>query len=113
MLSALIIAHLCGDFFLQNEWMQAKSRSSLVCTAHVACYMLPFVALSVFVHLPMWLLAAIAVEHWLQDRFGLHLYWIKLKAGTPAEKWPLGPLANDQAMHLTWIGVVALAACLT
>ena len=41
-MSYLIIAHLVGDFLLQNDWMQAKSRSSSVCTAHVACYSIPF-----------------------------------------------------------------------
>lgn len=110
MLAYLIIAHLCGDFLLQNDWMQAKSRSSFVCTVHVECYMLPFFVLASRFGLPAWLLVAIAIEHWLQDRFGLHLYWIKLKAGTPADKWLLGPLANDQAMHLTWIGVLAAIA---
>lgn len=36
MLAKLFIAHLVGDFLLQNHWMQAKSKSSFVCSVHGA-----------------------------------------------------------------------------
>ena len=106
MLAQLIIAHLVGDFLLQNDWMQAKSRNSLVCTAHVACYSLPFVAIALTVGLAWWMLAAIFAQHWLQDRFALHLKWMRLYKQTTPDKWPVGPLCMDQSFHLGFIGLL-------
>ncbi len=111
MLSLLIIAHLCGDFLLQNDWMQTKSRSSAVCSVHVACYSIPFIGLVIFANLPVWALATILAQHWAQDRFGLHLRWMKIYRQTPPDQWPLGPLCNDQAMHMTFIALVTLFLC--
>lgn len=107
MLAQLIIAHLIGDFLLQNHWMQAKSRSSFVCSVHVGCYALPFIALAGFGTLPAWALAVILAQHWTQDRFALHLRWMETYRQTPPDKWPVGPLCMDQAWHLAFIGIVA------
>ncbi len=107
-ISLFICAHLCGDFLLQNDWMQRKHKISFVCSVHVACYSLPFVGLCLLGHLPWMLFAVIIAEHWLQDRFGLHLKWMRLAGTTPPDKWPVGPLCLDQAMHLTFMAIASL-----
>ena len=106
-MSYLIIAHLIGDFLLQNDWMQAKSRSSLVCSAHVACYSIPFALIWGATRWPIWALAAILLEHWVQDRFALHLKWMRLYRQTAPDKWPVGPLCMDQSMHLAFIAALS------
>lgn len=102
MLAYLIIAHLVGDFLLQNDYMQAKSRNSYICTLHVACYSVPFWGIG----LPWWAYPAIMIQHWLQDRFALHLKWMKLYKQTPPDKWTVGPLCMDQSFHLAFIALV-------
>ena len=104
----LVAAHLAGDFLLQNHWMQAKGKSSFVCTVHVAAYSLPFWYLVWRGWLPAWALGVILAEHWLQDRLGLHLRWMKLYKQSPPELWPVGPLCIDQAMHLVFMAIVSL-----
>lgn len=97
----LWVAHMFGDVILQNHWMQKKSKDSFVCTVHVVVYSWCFWFL-----LPWPLVIAILAEHWLQDRFGLHLAWMRLYRQTTPDKWPVGPLCIDQAWHLTWIACV-------
>ena len=108
MLSHLIICHLIGDFLLQNDWMQAKARSSYVCAVHVVHYSLPFLAMVVWLDLPAWAFLAIIVQHFLQDRFALHLKWMRFYGQTPPDRWPVGPLCMDQSFHLAFIGIVSL-----
>lgn len=105
----LFAAHAFGDFPLQNDWMQRKVVSSWVCTVHVAAYSMPFIALACFAGLPLWALALILVQHWLQDRFSLHKKWMSFYRQTPPEKWPVGPLCMDQAWHIAFLGVIAFA----
>lgn len=107
LLAYLMIAHLIGDFLLQNHWMQAKSKSGFVCTVHVAAYSIPFWLLAWKGYLPYGAIGAILGQHWLQDRFALHLRWMKLYRQSPPELWPVGPLCIDQAMHLAFVGLVA------
>jgi len=103
MLSYLIAAHLFGDFPLQNHWMQRKAQSSFVCTVHVLCYSLPFWGLVALGIVPGWLVVVLLVEHWFQDRFGLHIKWMKFYRQTTPDKWPVGPLCMDQAWHVSFI----------
>lgn len=103
-LALLFAAHLIGDFLLQNNWMQAKSKSSFVCTIHVIVYSLPF--WPILWHVPIFPSCLIFVEHWLQDRFALHLKWMKFYRQTPPDKWPVGPLCVDQSFHLAFIAAI-------
>lgn len=107
LLPLLFIAHLAGDFLLQNHWMQRKSASSFVCTVHVLAYSLPFIAL-ISLGLSAWVLGLILCEHWLQDRFALHVKWMGLYRQTTPDKWPVGPLCVDQAWHLVSIATFVL-----
>ncbi len=106
MIALLLVAHAIGDFLLQNHWMQTKSKSSWVCTVHVAHYSLPFIVLTQVAGLPAWAWLAIMIQHWLQDRFALHLRWMKFYKQTPPELWPAGPLFVDQAWHIAFLGLV-------
>lgn len=108
MLAQLVCAHLFGDFVLQNNWMQAKSRSSFVCTVHVFLYAVPFLFVLAQGRLPVWCLLAILIQHWFQDRFSLHLKWMNFHRQTSPDKWPTGPLCVDQAMHISFIWLVWL-----
>ena len=110
MIALLIAAHAFGDFPLQNHWMQRKSQSSFVCSVHVAAYSLPFLALVVWCGLPWWAFAAIITQHWLQDRFALHMKWMRFYRQTPPDKWPVGPLCMDQAWHIAFLGLVGALA---
>lgn len=104
----LMACHLCGDFLLQNDWMQAKGKNSFVCTVHVACYSIPFWLVAFKLGVPYWAVVVILLEHWAQDRFGLHLKWMKAYKQSTPDKWPVGPLCIDQAMHVTFIAIVCL-----
>jgi hypothetical protein len=106
MISAIIICHLIGDFLFQNHWMQRKAKSSVVCSVHVLAYSMPFWFLATFGGVGVWQVVLILVQHWLQDRFALHLRWMRLYQQTPPEIWPVGPLCVDQAWHIASIGLV-------
>lgn len=108
MLTQLICAHLVGDFLLQNHWMQAKSRSAHVCAIHVLAYSIPFSALVYFAELPAWAWGVILIQHFLQDRFALHLKWMRLIEQTTPAQWPTGPLCVDQAMHIAFLWLVSI-----
>jgi hypothetical protein len=98
-----LIAHIVGDFILQNEWMaREKKRSSFACLVHVAVYMLPFLLCS----LTWWQLALIALQHFLQDRTGFVFWWMRVWKRVHRDYWSSIGLFVDQAFHLTWIAVV-------
>jgi hypothetical protein len=94
---------LVGDFLLQNDWMQRKSSSSFVCTIHVLVYGLPLSFVATGLMLPF-----ILIEHWIQDRFTLHLRWMSLFRQTTPDKWPVGPLCIDQTFHILFIALFYL-----
>ena len=104
----LMVSHLVGDFLLQNHWMQAKSKNSFVCTVHVLCYSIPFWLVGYKLGVPYWFVLAVLVEHWLQDRYALHLKWMKAYKQSPPELWPVGPLCIDQAMHVAFMMLLCL-----
>jgi hypothetical protein len=109
LLPVLIVAHLVGDFILQDDSMaRLKSSSHWVCYRHIGFYSLPFAVLLLSGLLPLWAFLAIMAQHYVQDRYALHLRWMKFYGQTPPERWPVGPLCVDQAMHLAWIACVLL-----
>lgn len=107
-LAYLLCCHCIGDGILQNNWMQRKNVDSLICTAHVIAYLIPFWWICSFGYLHWWIVLLIGLEHWLQDRFGLHLKWMRLYRQTPALLWPVGPLYVDQCWHIAWLMVFSL-----
>lgn len=109
LLPLLIVAHLVGDFLLQNDKMAAnKAKSHRACLSHINAYNIPFVVLYVFGIAPWSLALPILAQHYVQDRYALHLRWMNFYGQTPPERWQTGPLCVDQAMHLAWIALVLL-----
>lgn len=97
-----ILAHLVGDFLLQNDWMQKKTASNWHCLIHVVVYLVPFL----FAGLSGWQIAAIGLQHFFQDRFGWAEKWQKLFRQTPSDKWPTGRLLVDQTLHILFMAWV-------
>ncbi|HLF91585.1 MAG TPA: DUF3307 domain-containing protein [Anaerolineales bacterium] len=97
------IAHLVGDFLLQNEWMAMnKRKSSFVCLMHVLVYMLPLF----LTHLNWWQLLLIGATHFLQDRTDFVFWWVRSYKRVPKEHWGIIPLLVDQGFHILTIEVV-------
>jgi hypothetical protein len=76
----ILIAHLFGDYVLQNHYMaNRKTSSSLVCMVHVvlytACYAVAIGAGAI--ECSWWALVPIAVTHFFIDRFRLAKYWVQ------------------------------------
>lgn len=99
------IAHLVGDFLIQNDWMAVnKARSSVACAVHVLVYMAPFL----LCNLEWWQLLLIATQHFLQDRTRWVAWWMtrwkQAKKGYPSEL----SLCVDQSFHLLTIELVIL-----
>jgi hypothetical protein len=99
------IAHLVGDFILQNEWMAAnKRKSSLVCLLHVLVYVLPFLLTG----LVWWQIILIGTTHFLQDRSGFVFWWVRFYKRVPEKHWGIIPLMVDQGFHLLTIEMAIL-----
>lgn len=73
-LALAFIAHLVGDYMLQNHWMATrKTSSSIPAAVHVLLYVLPFLVLT-----QDWrAIAVIGGTHFLIDRFRLAKYWVE------------------------------------
>lgn len=68
-----LIAHLIGDYVLQNHWMAInKTTNSFAAWCHVCLYGIPFLFL-----VDSWTaLAVIVGTHFVIDRFRLAQYWV-------------------------------------
>ena len=99
------VAHLIGDFILQNEWMATKkTQSSFVCMVHVLVYLVPFL----LCHLQWWQIVLIGAQHFVADRKMLFIsFWMRAWKRVPPENWNLR-LYVDQSFHLVWIEIVLL-----
>jgi hypothetical protein len=101
----VFVAHLVGDFILQNEWMALnKKHNSFACLVHVCAYLLPFL----FCQLTWWQIALIGIQHFAQDRSAFILWWVRTVKRVPKEYWGQIPLYVDQAFHCLWIAIVIL-----
>jgi len=97
------IAHLIGDFILQNDWMAMnKRRTSFACLIHIIVYLLPFL----LCRLQWWQILLIGIQHFAQDRTGFVLWWLRTWKRVPSQYWKELPLYIDQAFHCTWINIV-------
>ena len=100
------VAHLFGDFILQNEWMAVnKKKSSFVCLVHVIVYLLPFL----LCQLKWWQIALIGIQHFAQDRTEFVFWWMGAWKRVHKDYWKELPLYVDQAFHVVWIEIVILA----
>lgn len=109
-LSAAIVGHVAGDYLLQNDWMASgKKRSSLICAAHVAVYTACVVLFAGW--FDWWLVAAVAVPHFLIDRWTFVAWWMRTIRQPVFMEPPMSPwsrIAVDNSMHMVCLYAVAL-----
>lgn len=102
-----IYAHLIGDYLLQTDWMaKSKKQKSWVCAAHVMTYLLPFLLCG----FPVWKLAAIGVQHFLQDRTNIVAWSMKWSGRSTFALPPLAPwsiILTDNIFHVLFIGGIS------
>jgi len=80
-----LIAHLIGDYCLQNQWMANNKTSRwLPALVHALLYTLPFLLVT-----QSWqALAVIGLTHAIIDRYRLAKYWVRLWGiGVPGILW--------------------------
>lgn len=98
-----LIAHLIGDFILQNDFMaNHKKRNSWVCLLHVLLYVFPFVCLNMF----WWQLVLIGVQHYIQDRSSFINWFMRAKGSVQFATGACSPwsiILTDNIIHLIWI----------
>ena len=96
------MAHLVGDYLLQNDWMaNGKKNSTWICLIHVLFYCVPFVLFGI----PPLAVALIGLEHFAQDRTGFVRWYMGAK-GQDAFATHLGPwsiIVVDNVLHLLFV----------
>jgi hypothetical protein len=101
-----IYAHLIGDYLIQNDWMAVgKKKRSWICAVHVLAYLVPFL----FCGLSWWQLALIGVEHFIQDRTGIVVWFMKAKGSAAFATGPCSPwsiIVTDNIMHVLFMAAV-------
>ena len=97
------VAHLVGDFILQNEWMAGnKKNRNFACLIHVLVYLVPFLLCP----LDWWQIALIGVQHFSQDRTAFVMWWMRVWKRVHSNYLKELPLYVDQAFHILWIQIV-------
>lgn len=119
---SLVAGHVIGDFFLQTRSMaenkyQPGRPGHLWCSIHVAVYTAT-VALCAH-EASAAFLAAVALPHWLVDRFSLAYRWMRLigrgemlksKSPVDAAFGAIVYVTLDQAIHLGCLYMAAYLA---
>lgn len=101
-----VLAHFVGDYLFQNDWMALnKKKSTLHCSVHIVCYMIPFL----FCGMASWQLVLIALQHFLQDRTNFVIWFMKVKGSARFCEPPMAPwsiIVTDNILHILWIAFV-------
>ncbi len=101
-----LIAHLIGDFLLQNDWMaNGKKTSSWICAVHTIAYMIPFL----FITIQCWQITLIAIQHFLQDRSNIIVWSLNVMGKGELTRAPMTPwsvIVIDNIWHIIWIYAV-------
>jgi hypothetical protein len=100
------LAHLIGDYLLQNDWMAInKKKSSWACLYHVLSYLAPFF----FCNLELWQILAIGIQHFVQDRTNLIIWFMKIKGSEVFATGPCSPwsiIFTDNIVHILFIALI-------
>lgn len=109
MIGLIIIAHLVGDYLIQNKWMAVEKTSRLwPAVVHGVTYTLPFLFIT-----QSWLaLLVICVTHIVIDRYRLPKYFIWAKNQlAPRQMRPkeVGATGDDDSpvWLSTWLLIIA------
>ena len=107
-LFALFMAHLIGDYLLQNDWMALNKKSSTFhCSVHIITYMIPFV----FMPISLLGFILIAIQHFVVDRTNIIYNFMVWKGQDKFVEPPCFPwsiIVMDNISHIVWIWVVYL-----
>lgn len=99
-----IVAHLVGDYILQSHWMATeKTRNSVAAAIHAISYTVPFA----FISLNWKALLAIAVSHFLIDRFRLARIVVWIKNGPWHKLTATGYQDEVPAWLSVWLLIIA------
>lgn len=109
--AAACLGHFVGDYLFQNQWMAVgKSTKGLhghiTCTVHVLLYTF---AIALFTGWHPLFLLAVAIPHWLIDRWSLAAYLLKFKNGYSMNEiweknpawWPPNPATVEKKVWQT------------
>lgn len=101
-----VLAHLIGDFILQNDWMaKGKKENSLICLIHIITYLIPFV----FTDIIWWGIVLIGVEHFIQDRTNIIVWFMRIKGSDKFAEPPMAPwsiIITDNIIHILFIALI-------
>lgn len=91
----ILVAHMIGDYFLQNTWMAAnKTKQWTPCLVHCLLYTLSVMVICQWLD---WRLLIIFITHLLMDHYRLAAYWRKWFSGDQEFPWII---TADNAIHL-------------
>jgi len=91
----LLVAHMMGDYFLQNNWMAMnKTSKSYICAIHCLLYTLSVAVICQWLD---WRLVVVFVSHFIMDRFRLAVYWRRFFSGDDYTPWVI---TADNSIHL-------------
>jgi hypothetical protein len=104
-----LLAHLIGDYILQNDWMaKNKKTNTWACIAHVLTYMIPFIPLCWFGLSPFaW--GLIGYQHYIQDRSNFVAWFMDKKGSKDFMNAPMGPwsiVLTDNILHISFMWIV-------
>ncbi|MEM8494900.1 MAG: hypothetical protein AAF663_05890 [Planctomycetota bacterium] len=133
-----LIAHLVGDYLLQNDWLANHKKGRLLppryddfgshdewwsaekawSTGMIACFIhatLYTAAVAAFTWWPAWAIAAVFVTHFIQDRTAIVSWWMKTIGQKNFAQPPLAPwsvIVVDNVWHLLVLFLISRAVAL-
>lgn len=91
----IVVAHMIGDYFLQNNWMAMnKDKNHMACLVHCLLYTS---AVALICNWMDWRLAVVFVTHYIMDHWKLAMHWRKWFSGDTDRPWVI---TADNAIHL-------------
>ncbi len=91
----IVVAHMVGDYLLQNDWMARGKRINLLpCLVHVALYT---ASVALICRWFDWRLLVVAGTHFVMDHWGLATYWRRWFSHDQELPWII---TADNAVHL-------------
>jgi len=99
----ILIAHLIGDYILQNDWMaENKKKSNKACFIHCLLYIIPFCFF-----LNWWQIILIFIQHYIQDRTNFVKWFMDFKGSKDFRlKYDWSSILVDNIIHLLFIYLI-------